>query len=273
MADKSQRSERALRRAQRRRNQRVVLGIILLVIVVAAVYLVLSINGFGGDSTFVTENGVRVEILEEGTGEELGAGDTISVHYVLRLADGGSTPIDASADRGIPLVFTIADGEVIPGWDEGMVGIKIGEKRNLVIPPALGYGAQGAGGGLIPPNATLLFEVEALGVHEVEIDEVAEGDGQEVVKGDVITVHYVGTLEDGTVFDSSRDRDQPFTTQIGTRSVIKGWDLGMVGMKVGGTRILTIPSELGYGPEDNPPIPGGSTLIFEVELLSIGTNQ
>lgn len=92
---------------------------------------------------------------------------------------------------------------------------------------------------------------------------------REVKAGDTITVNYRGTFVDGKQFDSSYDRAQPFTTQIGTGQVIKGWDEGMLGMKVGEKRKLTVPAALGYGEQGVGPIPGGATLIFEVELLSI----
>jgi len=97
------------------------------------------------------------------------------------------------------------------------------------------------------------------------------GTGDEAVAGRPVTVHYVGTLENGKKFDSSRDRGQGFTFALGADQVIRGWDEGVVGMKVGGLRRLTIPPELGYGPMGYPPvIPPNSTLIFEVELLSVG---
>jgi peptidylprolyl isomerase len=95
------------------------------------------------------------------------------------------------------------------------------------------------------------------------------GSGQVVKSGDTVIVHYVGTLENGTKFDSSYDRNAPFTTQIGVGHVIKGWDEGIVGMKVGGKRKLVIPSDLGYGAQQAGSIPPNSTLIFEVELISI----
>ncbi|HYM65142.1 MAG TPA: FKBP-type peptidyl-prolyl cis-trans isomerase [Candidatus Sulfotelmatobacter sp.] len=96
------------------------------------------------------------------------------------------------------------------------------------------------------------------------------GTGQEVKAGDTVTVNYLGTLENGTKFDSSYDRNTPFTTQIGVGQVIKGWDEGIVGMKVGGKRKLIIPSSLGYGEQGaGNSIPPNSTLIFEVELLSV----
>src|ERR1035437_3015392 len=93
--------------------------------------------------------------------------------------------------------------------------------------------------------------------------------GQEVKSGDTVTVNYLGTLTNGTKFDSSYDRNQPFTTQIGVGQVIKGWDEGIVGMKVGGKRKLIIPASLGYGNQSAGSIPANSTLVFEVELVSV----
>lgn len=101
------------------------------------------------------------------------------------------------------------------------------------------------------------------------LDEII-GNGQEVKSGDTVTVHYLGTLENGTKFDSSYDRSTPFTTQIGVGQVIKGWDEGIVGMKVGGKRKLIIPPDLGYGQQGaGDSIPPNSTLVFEVELLEV----
>lgn len=101
------------------------------------------------------------------------------------------------------------------------------------------------------------------------IDEVV-GTGPSPQKGQQVTVHYVGTLEDGKKFDSSRDRNQPFTFTIGVGQVIKGWDEGVMSMKVGGKRKLIIPPDLGYGSRGAPPaIPPNATLTFEVELLSV----
>jgi peptidylprolyl isomerase len=103
----------------------------------------------------------------------------------------------------------------------------------------------------------------------LQMQDLAVGSGQEVKSGDTVTVQYLGTLIDGTKFDSSYDRNQPFTTQIGVGQVIKGWDEGIVGMKVGGKRKLTIPPALGYGNQAAGSIPPNSTLVFEVELLSV----
>lgn len=103
----------------------------------------------------------------------------------------------------------------------------------------------------------------------LQIQDLTVGTGQEVKSGDTVTVNYLGTLTNGTKFDSSYDRNQPFTTQIGVGQVIKGWDEGIVGMKVGGKRKLIVPPSLGYGSQNLGSIPPNSTLIFEVELLSI----
>lgn len=103
--------------------------------------------------------GLGIEILKEGSGEGAKAGDLVTVNYVGTLADG--TKFDSSIDRGQPFSFTLGQNSVIQGWEKGVLGMKVGEKRKLTIPPELGYGSQGAGG-VIPPNATLVFEVDML---------------------------------------------------------------------------------------------------------------
>lgn len=104
------------------------------------------------------------------------------------------------------------------------------------------------------------------------IEELVVGDGAEAVSGKVVTAHYVGTLDDGTVFDSSIERG-PFSFVLGVGQVIKGWDMGIVGMRIGGKRKLTIPSELAYGSQAIGAIPPNSTLHFEVELLGVSDPQ
>lgn len=109
-----------------------------------------------------TTSGLKYEDLVVGKGASPKPGKTVVVHYTGWLTNGQK--FDSSKDRGQPFEFTIGQGEVIKGWDEGVMSMKVGGKRKLTIPPQLGYGAQGTPGGPIPPNATLIFEVELLGV-------------------------------------------------------------------------------------------------------------
>lgn len=104
---------------------------------------------------------MNVEVLANGDGAQATPGQTVSVHYTGWLTNG--TKFDSSVDRGKPFEFPLGAGRVIKGWDEGVAGMKIGEKRRLTIPPHMGYGSRGAGA-VIPPDATLVFEVELLGL-------------------------------------------------------------------------------------------------------------
>ncbi|MCI0514384.1 FKBP-type peptidyl-prolyl cis-trans isomerase [candidate division KSB1 bacterium] len=111
---------------------------------------------------YTTPSGLTIQDLKVGTGAEAQALQQVEVHYTGWLTDGKK--FDSSVDRGTPFTFQLGAGQVIKGWDEGVAGMKIGGKRRLTIPSQLAYGEMGAGGGLIPPNATLVFEVELLSV-------------------------------------------------------------------------------------------------------------
>jgi FKBP-type peptidyl-prolyl cis-trans isomerase FkpA len=107
-------------------------------------------------------------------------------------------------------------------------------------------------------------------MEELKIEELTVGTGTEAKKGQLAVVHYTGWLTDGTKFDSSKDRNDPFSFALGAGSVIRGWDEGVVGMKIGGKRKLTIPPHMGYGARGaGGVIPPNATLVFEVELLDV----
>ena len=123
--------------------------------------LLAIITLFNGNLAISSESELKITINQEGSGDRASIGMSVSVHYTGKLEDG--TIFDSSIPRGQPFTFTLGAGQVIKGWDLGVEGMTVGEKRNLVIPPHLGYGVLGAGA-TIPPNATLVFDVELLEV-------------------------------------------------------------------------------------------------------------
>lgn len=232
-------------------------------------------------------NGLLYSDLTLGEGAEAVTNTTVTTEYTVWV-DGSTTDdfVVSSADSQ-PVTFMVGKGDaVFPGWEQGVIGMKVGGKRLLIVPPELALGAQSSGA--IPANATLILEITLTDLVEPKkaavVDEkdftttvsglkyydLQVGTGVTPTVGQTVVVNYVGWLEDGTQFDSSYDSGQPLSFVLGTGGVIAGWDEGVAGMMVGGKRQLVIPAELGYGDAGaGSAIPPGATLIFEVELLQI----
>jgi len=232
-----------------------------------------------------TASGLSYIITQEGSGKTPQSGDKVEVHYTGKLANG--TIFDSSVSRGQSFLFQLGVGQVIQGWDEGVALLKVGDKATFTIPSNLAYGEQGAGE-VIGPNETLIFEVELLGIKEapkpvdiagkeilttksgLKYIKIKSANGSQATQNKMVSVHYSGFLEDGSLFDSSVERGQPITFPLGQGHVIKGWDEGIALLKVGEKAQFIIPHELGYGEQGYPPvIPQKATLIFDVELVEV----
>ena len=218
-----------------------------------------------------TGSGLKYADIVTGTGATPGSSDWVTVEFTATLQDG--TLIGASSIRGGPASIPLADlAKEVAGWAEGMSTMKVGGVRELIVPPKLAYGDQGAGN-VIPPNATLIFVVEMIDTKpapKVDITDIVVGTGVEAGPGKSVSVNYTGTLTNGVVFDSSFARNEPITLTLGAGQVIPGWEQGLQGMKVGGTRVITIPSELAYGAQGaGSQIPPNATLVFQLELLGV----
>ncbi|GJM26406.1 MAG: hypothetical protein DHS20C16_28210 [Phycisphaerae bacterium] len=228
-----------------------------------------------------TDSGLKYWIIKEGTGEPAGPDGRIKMHGTAWLANGrlmGST-----RDRGAALTSPVS--ALLKGWSEAAADMKLGEIRCLELPPELAYGD--SQNSPIPPNSTLILEVEMLeilpvvkqastnGIEAVTLDsgtkywDLKVGDGPELAADSECVANYVGWLLDGTMFDNSAEKDEPYSFKMNGR-IIPGWREGVLGMKVGGKRRLRIPPEQAYGNRARGTlIPANSTLIFEIEIIEI----
>ena len=229
-----------------------------------------------------------IEDLVVGSGSPVGVGDFLIMDYV-GVSYSTGLQFDASWDRGSPFPFELGAGRVIQGWDQGIVGMSVGGRRSLTIPPELAYGEKGSGSGSIGPNETLVFVVDLIAsvpanlekptaaltsesTTELKTNDISEGSGATVQPGSVVYIHYVGvSASTGEQFDSSWDRGRSeFIGYIsGTGNVIQGLDEGLLGMQVGGRRTVVIPPDLAYGENGagDGLIAPNETLIFTVDLL------
>lgn len=250
--------------------------------------LILFLAACSSDEKVEFPEGLGVVDTERGSGNPARESDFVEVHYTGYLAE-SMTQFDSSIQRNRPFRFELGAGQVIPGWDKGLVGMRVGGKRTLTIAPELAYGERGAGD-VIPGNATLVFDVEMINIiprptlwsfRESQLVETESGlkyfirtKGDEstnaVVEGDALTIFYAGFFEDGEMFDTSLRNPAGFRFQTGTGLVIPGFEEGILGMFPGEERLLIIPAELGYGVEGvGDIIPPNTTLYFTVRLDEI----
>ena len=231
-----------------------------------------------------TASGLTYWDIKTGTGESPRPDSIVSLEYSGWLTDGKL--FHSTLQEGRPETFRL--DKVIPGMTEGTLSMKVGGKRRLVVPPELGYGVKGLPGH-VPPSSLLVFEIDLLSVKPpppkpvqtkvtgikpvvtpsgLKYWDIKVGDGVTPDAVSTVTMHYIGWLEDGTVFDSSVERGQPIRDK--TRKMIKGMREAVETMKAGGKRRLEIPYQLGYGEEGMPPtVPPKAKLIYEVELLGV----
>jgi len=236
-----------------------------------------------GSDLKTTESGLAYSILQAGQGAPLEGGMEVTIHYTGWLENG--RVFDSSLNRGEPIRFTLGRGMVIPGWEEGLLLLRVGDVARLHVPHHLAYGENGRGE--IPPRADLVFELEVIQARDIPRPEpfavdhleplvtgngltvfiLEEGSGELPSPGNILTVHYSGYLEDGTLFDSSVQRGDPIRFVLGRGQVIAGWDEGFALLRKGARARLIIPPHLAYGERERGPIPPNATLFFDVELI------
>nr|XP_046271602.1 peptidyl-prolyl cis-trans isomerase FKBP10 isoform X1 [Scatophagus argus] len=199
------------------------------------------------------------------------ASDFIRYHYNGTLLSGDA--FDSSYSRNATYDTYVGQGYLIKGLDEGLLGMCVGERRIIIVPPFLAYGESGSGT-RVPPQATLVFEVLLLDVFNpkddliVEVKEVPEGCTRRTVTGDYIRYHYNGTFQDGTAFDSSYQRNSTYNTYIGMGYVIQGMDKALQGLCIGEKRRVIVPPHMAYGEEGvGDLIPSSAVLVFDIHVI------
>lgn len=240
-----------------------------------------------GNDTITTASGLRYVITKSNPkGEKASVGDNVIVHYVGTLPNG--IKFDSSRDRNRPFTFALGKGVVIKGWDEAFSILRKGEVATIILPPSLGYGDRNMG--TIPPNSTLIFEVELLDIQKTLGYKPYDGTGKDTittasglkyiviepgnnVKVSVdqdLSVYYAGYLTNGNLFDANFDGFSPFTLKISDASVITGW-LEMLSLMSKGMKVRAIlPPNLAYGSSGiGGVIPPNATLIFDMYMYDV----
>ncbi len=251
----------------------------------AAVSALLALGACGGDDDNSSPSSSQVYNVAAlvktdtvvGTGAEAAVSSTVTAKYTGWVYD--TTKTDNKGAQFDTGTLTLPLTSLIKGWQEGVPGMKVGGKRTLVIPASLGYGATGQG--TIPANSALVFDIELTAVQAtpapsqvynapalVKTDTVI-GTGAEALLASTVTAKYTGWLYDTTKTDNKGMQFDTGTLTLPLTTLIKGWQDGVPGMKVGGKRTLVIPASSGYGATGQGPIPANSGLVFDVELTAV----
>ncbi|XP_062266091.1 peptidyl-prolyl cis-trans isomerase FKBP9 [Platichthys flesus] len=219
------------------------------------------------------EDGVQIDTYHtpSSCSRKVEVSDYVRYHYNGTLLDG--TLFDSSHTRMRTYDTYVGIGWLIAGMDQGLLGMCVGERRIVTMPPSLGYGENGDGSD-IPGQASLVFDVILLDLHNprdgiaVTNQKVPESCTRKSATGDFVRYHYNGSLLDGTFFDSSYSRNRTYDTYVGKGYVIAGMDEGLIGVCVGEKRTITIPPHLGYGEEGTgSKIPGSAVLVFDIDII------
>ena len=269
---------------------------------IIAAIAILLLTGCSKDKDIkIYKSGLRYLDEKKGEGREAKLDNLLAVNYrawiihdSTNLYDDWSrdTPkfpylVGDSYARKQIIKFNLGENAFINGLDEGLLGMKAGGKRTIIIPSKLAYGKQGMGP--IPPNSDLKVEVELLDVKDRIIAQmwdvdpakmkttesglryaiIKKGEGEFPSNGNAVMINYTGYLEDSTKFDSSVEREEPLEFVVGTKQVIDGLDEGVKLLRVGGKARLILPPTIAYGNVALPKIPANSTLIFDIELLDV----
>jgi peptidylprolyl isomerase len=260
-----------------------------LMLPVAVTLLGLVLSGCGRrHNSWTTGSGVEITEIAEGAGELPRRGDVLGVIYVASYV--GGEEFDRYQDREEPYRFRLGMQQVLPGFDEGVTGMRVGGKRILRIPPRLAFESEGRPAS-VPANTWVRMEIELVEVipspppPEPWIDQGFEmiatesglqfvdfhvGHGDFPKMGATVVVRYSGFLDDGTLFDTTFFRGVPIAFELEKGRLIDGWLEGLLAMRVGGRRKLIVPPYLAYGEKGfRKAVPPNATLIFDIELLSV----
>lgn len=235
----------------------------------------------------VVKSGLGFYDWSLGDGPQPQRGDYVLVEYTGWLDTGAM--VDSTFTRDEGFVFAVGMGETIPGLDQAVSTMRVGGKRQAKIPPQMAYGQRGRPP-VIPPNATLTYDIELIGIlpprsapeapaetaadcwterpNGLAVCDIEIGEGPEVTDGMLVMLDYTGWFTDGKKFDSSLDRARPLVIALGKGHVMEGWEEGIPGMRVGGKRQLKIPAELAYGEKGRDPVvPPNSSFVFDIEIV------